>query len=297
MELRHLRYFIAVAEELHFTRAAERLGINQPPLSMQIRQLEQELGTPLFRRLTRGVELTDSGALLLQEARRIIDQVQRTKELVQSRARGETGHIRVGFASATYFQPLVLRTIRAYRDRFPGVTLSAEQNVTPRLAVGLSRGEIDVAFVRPPLTEGEGLALELLADEPMIIVLPASHPLAAERTAPLAALAGEKFIFTPRAADPGLYDGLIASCQRAGFSPILGEEAPQIPSIVHMVAAGFGVSVVPQGIQQIHAEGAVYLRIQGTAPRAPIGLASRKDDSSARVRNFVALARRKRSVA
>ena len=121
MDLRHLRYFVAVGEEPHFTRAAERLGIKQPPLSQQIRQLEREVGTSLLRRVTRGVELTDSGALLLEEARRIFDQVEQTKAAVQSRARGETGRMRVGFASATYFQPTVPAIVLAYRERFPGV--------------------------------------------------------------------------------------------------------------------------------------------------------------------------------
>src|SRR5690242_8001652 len=133
MELRHLRYFVAVAEELHFTRAAEKLGIKQPPLSQQIRQLEQEMGTSLFRRLTRGVELTESGAVLLDDARRILEQVERAKTGVQSRARGETGRVRVGFAGATYFQPLVPRIIRAYRERYPGVVVTPEQSNTPRL--------------------------------------------------------------------------------------------------------------------------------------------------------------------
>jgi DNA-binding transcriptional LysR family regulator len=121
MDLRHLRYFVAVAEALHFTRAAERLGIKQPPLSLQIRQLEEEMGTPLFRRLTRGVELTESGALLLEEVRRILDQVERTKAMVQSRARGGTGRIRVGFGGATYFQPLVLGVISRFREQYPQI--------------------------------------------------------------------------------------------------------------------------------------------------------------------------------
>src|ERR1700676_4929032 len=132
MDLRHLRYFVAVAEERHFTRAAERLGIKQPPLSLQIKQLEQEIGTPLFRRLTRGVELTAPGTLLLDEARQILEQVERTKANVRNRARGETGHIRVGFAGATYFQPRVPGLIQGYRRRYPGVVLaSAKQHSSP----------------------------------------------------------------------------------------------------------------------------------------------------------------------
>jgi len=292
MELRHLRYFVAVAEELHFTRAAERLGIKQPPLSSQIRQLEHEMGAPLFHRLTRGVELTEAGALLLIEARQILDQVEQTKAGVQSRARGETGHIHLGFAGATYFQPLVPAVIRAYREHYPSVVLSPEQSNTPQLVAGLRSGEIDIAFVRPPISDDEGLAIEPLVEEPMLIVLPASHPRAGDHSMPLEALARETLILFPRAIGPGLYDAVIASCQRAGFSPKLGQEAPQISAIVHMVAAGFGVSIVPQSIKQIHAEGIVFLGIDGDAPRTPISLAYRQDDHSTVVRNFVALVRR-----
>lgn len=291
MELRHLRYFVAVAEEKSFRRAAERLGIKQPPLSMQIRQLERELGTPLFRRLTRGVELTEAGALLLEEARRIPQQVEQAKASVQSRARGETGRICVGFAGATYFEPLVPRLIQAYRKLYPDVVLSPEQSNTPYLVKALLDASLDVAFVRPPLADGDRIAVHPLVEEPMRIVLSSQHQQAGKRSISLASLAPEPLILFPRAIGPGLYDSIIASCQRAGFSPILGQEAPQIASIVHLVAAGFGVSVVPQSIEQIRADGVVYVSIEGEAPCAPIGLAFRKDNRSATVRNFVALAR------
>ena len=292
MELRHLRYFVAVAEELHFRRAAERLGIKQPPLSLQIRQLERELDTSLFHRLTRGVELTESGVLLFDEARGILDQVKRIKAGVQSRARGETGNIHLGFAGATCFQPLVPGIIRAHRERYPSVLVSPEERNTPVLIAGLRSGEIDVAFIRPPLSDGEGLEVELLVEEPMVIVLPESHPRAGDRTMPLAALAEETLILFPRTAGPGLHDAIIASCQQAGFSCKLGQDAPQISTMVHMVAAGFGVSIVPQSIAQIHLAGVAYIHIEGDAPRAPISLAYRRDDRSTSVRNFLASARR-----
>jgi DNA-binding transcriptional LysR family regulator len=292
MELRHLRYFVAVAEELHFTRAAERLGIKQPPLSLQIRQLERELGTSLFHRLTRGVELTETGTLLLDEARPILDQVERIKAGVQSRTRGETGCIHLAFACATCFQPLVSGIISAYRERYPSVLVSPEQSNTARLVAALQSGEIDVAFVRPPLNDGEGLEVEPLVEESMVIVLPDSHPRAGDRSMALAAFAEKTLILFPRTIGPGLHDAIIASCQRAGFSPKLGQEAPQISTTVHMVAAGFGVSIVPQSIAQIRLAGVAYIRIEGEAPRAPISLAYRRDDRSTSVRNFVASARR-----
>jgi len=292
MDLRHLRYFAAVADERNFTRAAERLGIKQPPLSLQIKQLEHELGSALFRRLTRGIELTEAGQLLLEEARPLLERVERLKTNVQSRARGTTGRIRVGFAGATYFQPRVPSLIQAYRSLYPDVTLSPLQSNTPHLVNALREGEIDVAFVRPPVAEGEGISVQPLVEEQMRIVLPAQHPQARRRAVPLAALSGEMFILFPRAIGPGLHDSIIAACQRAGFSPVLGQEAPQISSIVHLVAAGFGVSVVPQSIEQIQAEGIAYLRIEGASPPAPIGLAVNIEHRSATVRNFLALARK-----
>jgi DNA-binding transcriptional LysR family regulator len=291
MELRHLRYFLAVAEELHFTRAANRLGIRQPPLSIQIHQLEEEVGAPLFHRLTRGVELTEAGKLLLDEARQILDRVERAKTAIQRRARGETGRMRVGFAGATYFQPRVPALIRAYRDRYPGVVLAPEQSNTPLLVAGLHGGQIDVAFVRPPISERDGLAVEALVDEDMLVALPANHALAGGGAVSLAALATETFILFPRAIGVGLHDSILSACLRAGFSPHLGQEAPQITSIVPMVAAGFGVSVVPHSTSQIRVEGVVYLPIAGDGPRATISLAYRRDDRSPTVRNFVSLAR------
>ena len=293
MDLRHLRYFVAVAEELHFTRAAERLGIKQPPLSLQIKQLEQELGAPLFRRLTRGVELTEPGKLLLDEARQILEQVERTKANVRNRARGETGHIRVGFAGATYFQPRVVGLIQAYRKCHPDVLLSPVQSNTPHLVEALRNGSVDVAFVRPPLGDSEGLTIHPLVQESMRIVLPSKHPQARKRFVSLATLAQETIILPPRAISPGLYDSIIASCQRAGFSPMLKHEDPLmvIASIVYLVAAGFGISIVPHSFEHIRADGIVYVPIKGEAPRALISLAVRKDNRSAVIRNFVALAR------
>jgi DNA-binding transcriptional LysR family regulator len=181
--------------------------------------------------------------------------------------------------------------IQAYRERYPDVLLLPVQSNTPHLVEALRNGSVDVAFVRPPLGDGDGLTVHPLVQEPMRIVLPSKHPKARERSVSLAALAHETFILFPRAIGPGLHDSIIASCQRAGFSPILGQEAPQISSIVHLVAAGFGISIVPHSIEQIRADGIVYVPIKGEAPRAPISLAVRKDNRSAVIRNFVALAR------
>jgi DNA-binding transcriptional LysR family regulator len=292
MELRHLRYFVAVAEELNFTRAAERLGINQPPLSLQIRQLEKEMGTALFRRKARGVELTNAGKLLLEEARIILKQVERTKTNVRRRGRGETGRINIGSSGGTYFHPLIPTIIREYRTHYPDVVLSPAASNTPLLVARLRAGQIDVAILRPPLGDSEGLALEPLVDEPAVIIVPSGHPLSARASAPLSALAEETFVLFPREINPSNYDMVVDACLRSGFRPKLGQEAPQLVSVIPMVAAGLGVSIVPRSLARICRDGVAPLSIEGDGPRALISLAHRRDDRSAAVQNFVAVARR-----
>jgi DNA-binding transcriptional LysR family regulator len=292
MELRHLRYFVAVAEELNFTRAAERLGIHQPPLSQQIKQLEEELGTPLFRRRTRGLELTDAGKLLFEEARAILRQVEHATTGVQRRARGETGRIIVGSAGATYFHPLIPAVIRNYGMQYPEVILAPRASSTALLIARLVAGQVDIAFIRPPISDREGIAITTLVDEDFVIVVPAGHRLSNSASAPLAALAEEKFVLFPRELNPGAYDALISACRRAGFTPLLGQEAPQIVSIIPLVAAGLGVSIVPRSTSRILFDGVCYLSIEGESPRAKISLAYRRHDRSPAVRNFVAVARR-----
>jgi DNA-binding transcriptional LysR family regulator len=292
MELRHLRYFVAVAEELNFTRAAERLGINQPPLSLQIRQLEKEMGTPLFLRKARGVELTNAGKLMQEEARVILREVERAKIGVRRRGRGESGRINIGASGGTYFHPLIPAIIREYGMRYPDVVLFPAASSTPLLVARLRAGQIDVAFLRPPISDSEGLVLEPLVDEPAVMVLPAGHRLAGMTSAPLSALAEDTFVLFPRQLNPSNYDSIITACIRAGFRPKLGQEAPQIVSTMPMVAAGLGVSIVPQSTARICSDGVVYLSIDGDVPRALISLAHRRDDRSVAVQNFVAVARR-----
>jgi DNA-binding transcriptional LysR family regulator len=292
MELRHLRYFVAVAEELNFTRAAERLGISQPPLSLQIRQFEKEMGTSLLRRQTRGVELTNVGKLMLEEARVILKQVDGAKTGVRRRARGETGSVNVGAGGGTYFHPLVPSIIREYRMRYPDIILTPEGSNTPLLVARLRAGLIDIAFIWPPISDRDDLTLEPLIDEDFVIIVPVGHSLNGLASAPLIALANEPFILPPREINPSVYDSIISACLHAGFRPKLGPEVPQVVSTVPMVAAGLGVSIVPRCISRIQADGVFYLSIEGDVPRAAISLAYRRDDRSVAVQNFVVVARR-----
>jgi len=292
MELRHLRYFVAVAEELNFTRAAKRLRISQPPLSLQIRQLEKEMGTTLFVRHARGVELTNAGKLMLEDARVILKQVEQTKIGVRRRARGETGRIIIGSAGGSYFQPLIPAIIREYRMHYPCVIMFPQASVTSLLVARVRVGQIDVAFVRLPVSDGEGLTLELLVDEPNVMAVPTGHPLSRATSASLPAFAKETFVLFPREFSPGNYDSIIAACEKAGFSPRVGHQAPQIEAVIPMVAAGLGVSIVPRSMNHILTNAVAYLPIDGDAPRALLGLAYRHDDRSPPVKNFVAIARR-----
>jgi len=290
MELRHLRYFVAVAESLHFRRAAEKLGIQQPPLSMQIRQLEAEIGTPLLRRSQRRVELTDAGRSFLEDARAILAQAQAAAGRARRAAQGEHGRVRVGMINSAPFHPLILRILREYRDRHPAVSMTLEESTTPDLAERIRAQTLDVAFVRPLLDETPGLACEHLFDEPLVLALPQRHPLARRKRLSLAALSLEPFVLFSRPVGSGLYDQIVSACHRAGFSPRVTQEASQVTSIVNLVAAGLGVSVVPSSMRKIHSDGIVFRALDDHSAVAQMSILWRRSDGSATVRSLRALA-------
>jgi DNA-binding transcriptional LysR family regulator len=294
MELRHLRYFIAVAEEGHITRASERLGMQQPPLSQQIRALERELDVQLFRRKPRGVELTDAGTAFLERARAILDQVDRAFATARRTARGEQGRVVVGFTGSAPFHPFVPRVIRAFREMHPLVSLVLEESGSSELVQGLHNEDIDAAFIRSPVADVVGLVVRPLLEEDMLVALPAAHSLARDTSAlPLSALANETFILYKRPGGPGLYDTIITACRGAGFSPRVGQEAPRIISTLNLVAAGLGVSIVPASLRRLQMDGVVYRRLTGSSDlKAPLILACRPGENSAAVQRFLDLVQR-----
>ena len=297
MELRHLRYFMAVAEEQHVTRAAERLGMQQPPLSQQIRILERELDVQLFRRLPRGVALTAAGVAFLADARAILAQLDHAVATAKRTARGEQGRIAVGFTSSAPFNPFVPRVIRVYREAFPLVALTLEEGGTTELIEGLRNERIDAAFIRTPIADREGLVVQILLEEPMVLALPRGHVLArkkgASKALSLAAVAGEIFVIYRRPSGPGLHDVIVSACNAAGFSPRIGQEAPRIGSTLNLVAAGLGISLVPESLQLMRMDGVVFRRLAGTVqPKAPLYFAARRTEASAAVREFGELVRR-----
>lgn len=289
MELRHIRYFLALAEEGNFTRAAAKLGIGQPPLSQQIKDLENEVGAQLFHRVPHGAELTVAGEAFLAEAKTAVDAAEKAKLAAQRANRGEIGRLSLGFTASSAFNSIVTATIREFRDHWPGVLLSLTEMNTNALMERLIRGEIDAAFIRPGLEDTRDVRLKRFADEPMMIALPARHPLAARDQVPIAALAGEPFILFPRMVGLSLYDDIVAACREAGFELVVTQEAPQIPSIVNLVAANLGVSIVPASIAQIKLDGVAYRPIAGPPIVARLGLASLKAQRSPIVANLMSL--------
>jgi len=299
MELRHLRYFMAVAEEGHITRAAERLGIQQPPLSQQIRALEDELDVQLFRRKPRGVELTEAGRSFLSDTRAILNQLAKARARAERTARGEQGTVAVGFTSSAPFHPFVSGTIRSFREAYPMVSLVLEEHGTSELVDALRNETIDVAFIRSSIADRQGLAIYPMLEEPMFVALPDDHRLAprAEQEEPpplaVADLAAEPFILYRRRIGAGFYDAIISACHNAGFAPNIAQEAPRIVSTLNLVASGLGISFVPAALTQIRMAGVAYRAIEdGARLTAPIALACRAVGQSAAARHFVEMTRR-----
>ncbi|MBN3801600.1 LysR family transcriptional regulator [Paraburkholderia sp. Ac-20336] len=270
MELRHLRYFLAVAEEGQFTRAAERLAMQQPPLSQQIRLLEEEVGFDLFVRLPRGVELTEAGKAFAQNAELVFDTLQQGLAHARRIAQGKLGTISVGLTSSAGFHPATTEAIRAFRAAEPGVEIELAELNAAEIIERLSSEQLHVAFLRKPVDTPEDVTFEPLLDEPMVVVLPVGHRLLAgmKKTPPelpLKALEHEDFILVRRPGAPGMYADILAACKRAGFLPRVAREVPRMLTGIHMVAAGFGVTLVPASMQHYEHASTVYCRLNEAA--------------------------------
>jgi len=289
MELRHLRYFVAIAEEGSVTRAAHRLGLQQPPLSQQLRALEEEIGVPLFDREPRRVTLNEAGRLFLRSARAILAEAGEAVEQVRRFHRGEEGQVAIGFTSSASLHPLAPRLIRGFRERFPLVRFAVEESETYALLLALEQRRIDVALLRIPVPGAAALASHTLASDGLMAALPRAHPLAArEGDLPLAALAGEPFVLYRRTDGPGIYDALLGGLQRAGFRPRVVDEVSRIIAAINLVAAGRGVTIVPASMQVLHRESVVYRPLApGPLPPLPLNLVHRRDNPSPAVANFV----------
>jgi DNA-binding transcriptional LysR family regulator len=293
MELRHLRYFVAVAHEGHITRAAEKLRMQQPPLSQQIQALEREVDATLFVRHPRGVTLTDAGRAFLADAEQILGDVEHAKIRARRTARGETGRIAVGFTTSAPFHPLVARAMREFRTGRPDVSFVLEESSSADMVSGLRDGRLDVAFIRSGLVDPEGITVHALLQEDTAVAFPAKHPLSKKPALALKELSEETFILYRRPDGRGLYDVIIAACSEAGFSPHVGQEAPRIVSTLNLVAAGLGITIVPASLSRLPLEGVVYRPLKGKpALKVPLNLACRRDERSAATLAFIDLVRR-----
>jgi DNA-binding transcriptional LysR family regulator len=261
IELRVLRYFVAVAEELHFGRAAERMAVSQPALSRQIADLEQQLGVQLLERTSRQVRLTEAGVALLAEARRTIAQAQQAFDIARRAGQGEVGRVRVGFLSSAC-NSILPPVIHLFRSRFPHVALELHELLDDEQIRRLEEGHIDIGFVRTTLHSAM-LQSEIVLAEPLAAVLPAAHPLASAQSIDLAALAGEEFVLWPREEAVESYDEIIAACRNAGFIPRIELESARAPAILGLVAAGLGVSIVADSYRVLQREGITFVPIAG----------------------------------
>jgi DNA-binding transcriptional LysR family regulator len=259
MELRHLRYFIAVAEELNFGRAAVRLHIAQPPLSRQIRDLEREIGTPLFERGARGVSLTVAGRAFLPEARLTLTQAERAQRTAQRAAQGEAGRLRVGFVDAATHSGILPDVLAFFRMHLPGIGLTLHEMDAPQQADALRDGRIDLAIVlSPPADADHWLHVDVVYSDPLIVALPRTHRLASRRRLAMSDLSTEGFVLFPRPVAPALHDEVIARCRAARFSPRIVQEAVSWHTIVSLVSAGIGLAFVPRSIHELRQAGVVY---------------------------------------
>jgi DNA-binding transcriptional LysR family regulator len=286
MELRHLRYFVTVAEELHFGRAALRLHLSQPPLSMQIKALESEIGTLLLERSRRKVELTPAGAVFLREARDILGRVEQATAAAQRAGRGEVGELTIGFISIADYNVLPL-VLSEFRTRYPGVRLNLREATTDALLLDLAEQRIDVGFVLAPILD-DGLDTVLLLREALVAALPERHPLARGRgPLSLARLADSPFILFPRHMAPGLYDDVVSFCRRAGFSPRVEQEAVQMQTIISLVSAGLGVALIPASMRNLGRTGVVYRSLREKSPQTEILAAWRRGETAPALVRFL----------
>jgi DNA-binding transcriptional LysR family regulator len=290
MELRTLRYFVTLAEELHFGRAAARLSITQPPLSLAIRGLEEELGVRLFARTRRQVALTYAGASFLEQAQDILARTGAAIELARAADRGRVGRLAIGFMSASIVT-LLPPVLREFAAAHPGVRLELRELTLPQQAAALRRRDIQVGFVRPPVPDAE-LVTATLLEEPLVVALPTGHPLTRLRRIRAARLADEHFVMFQRAPGLVLHDLVLGFCLRQGFTPRVTQEASQSHAVVGLVSAGIGVALVPASVREIRLRGVEFRPLAEKSPPVGTCLAWRSDDTSPVLRAFAETARK-----
>lgn len=288
MELRQFRYFVAVAEELHFSRAALRLHISQPPLSLQIQSIEREIGVLLFKRDRRNVELTDAGQMFLVEARSALVQAQRAIDAAKRFARGEVGTLRVEFTTSAPLLPNFPKAIRSFHDQYPDVHLELKIQNSHSILEALKLGKVDIGFIRPArqtVLPREVNSIQLYKDR-LMLVLPADHVLATFKgPVPLKELMDEDFLLRPIQRDGGFYDQIFELCAQAGFVPRVVQEIQDTATAFGLVAAGLGVTIAPKSLQAINLSDIVWRDIDVEAGAESRVLLVYRDDMQSPLRD------------
>lgn len=288
MELRQLRYFQAVAEEGSFSRAAERLHVSQPPLSLHVKTLEDELGVRLFDRSNRGVALTPAGEVFYEETRAVLRRLDQAKVKTQHAGQGEVGTLSVGFVSIAAYGILPL-ALKRFREKTPRVDLQLHELTTDTQIRELRAGRLDLGIGLGPVDEGD-LAFETLDRESLVLAAPVRHPLVPRSgKVRLRALANEHFIIPPRDAAPGLYDLIISLCRANGFAPRITQHARQMQTVIALVASGMGFALVPSTVQNLKRAGVQYRALSGRIGNVALGLLSTREDRNAVAKRFIAV--------
>lgn len=296
IELRQLRYFVTVADEMHFGRAAQRLHMTQPPLSQAIQQLEAALGgVPLFARTSRSVALTPAGAALLPEARRILQQTAALPDLARRAASGASGRLSLAFVSTADYSVLP-PVLREFREAYPDVEIDLREATTDVQIEELLQGRIDVGLLIPPLPDRARGQLDYLTvlTEPLILAVPKGLSVLRGKTkVALQALADQPLVIFPRRIAPALHDAILACYHDAGLTPRIGQEAIQMQTIIGLVSAGMGIALVPQSVSNLKRPGVDYRPLANRTPLVETGLAWRRDNASPVLRAFLELLRKK----
>ena len=293
VELRHLRYFVAVAEELHFARAADRLGISQPPLSQQILALEREIGARLFERTNRRVELTSAGRLFLKEASEIIRKVDSAAALAERVHRGQLGELKIGFFGSAPFVAEFQRLVFDFRRAHPDVNLVLQETPTYQQVDAILDNRLDLGFVRPLQPRPASIQSVEISRERLMVVMRSDHPLASrDGELSVADLVSEPLVMYARSIGTGLYEKIVELYRDAGYPPITVQEAGATPTMIGLVAAGIGISIVPASLARLSFEGVRFVSLRDPKAQTAIWLAKRWDDRSTLVRQFFQAATR-----
>lgn len=289
-DFRQLRYFIAVAEELSFTRAAQRLHLSQPPLSQQIQALEQDLGVRLLERDKRNVTLTEPGRLFLEQARQILAMAEDTRIRVTEAAAGFSGHLKLAYTVSVSFHPAMPQTLLRLGQRAPNIRVWLSEMYTEPQFAAVRSGQIDVGFVRDmPSHEDDAraLRLDIIDHEPLLLALPSGHRLAGRESLELGEVAGEPFVIQPRELAATLYDRLVQLTAKVGFHPVVRQQAQQLNGLIALVAAGIGLALVPASMQVVKLAGVSYVPLVDPDAYLLLAVASRAENPSPVVSQFL----------